>query len=244
MPNAQSPFPIAILAGGLATRMRPLTDRLPKSMLDVNGEPFINHQLRLLRKSGLRRVLLCVGTFGEMIQAHVGDGARFEMDVAYSFDGDALLGTGGAIRKAAALLSDTFFITYGDSYLACDYCAIQNTFISSGKPALMTVFRNEGRWDGSNVEFREGRIIAYDKRAPNPRMSHIDYGLAILTRSALDLMADQIAFDLADLYRALVARGEMAAYEVQDRFYEIGGQEGLEETRQYLSNQETSTESS
>jgi N-acetyl-alpha-D-muramate 1-phosphate uridylyltransferase len=227
-------LPVAILAGGLATRMRPICEKIPKSMLDVNGEPFINHQLRLLRKQGVRRVVLCVGYLGEMLEQHVGNGAQFDVQVDYSYDGDKLLGSGGAVRKAAAMLGDSFFVMYGDSYLTCDFQAVQRTFLDSGKMGLMTVFRNQGQWDTSNVEYADGRILVYEKKHLTPAMQHIDYGLGLFQRRAFDLVQDQEAFDLAGLFKLLLERDQLAAYEVSERFYEIGSFAGLEETRVFI----------
>jgi MurNAc alpha-1-phosphate uridylyltransferase len=226
--------PVAILAGGLATRLKPLTETVPKALVDVNGAPFIAHQLRQLRDNGVTRVVICAGYLGEMIRDSVGDGARFGLRVEFSFDGPRLLGTGGAIRKALPLLADSFFILYGDTYLCCDYRAVEAEFERSGKLALMTVFRNEDRWDTSNVEMVAGRIAAYDKRQRTPRMRHLDYGLGVFARAAFKDVPDDEPRDLAAVYQDLLERGELAAYEVSERFYEIGTLAGLEETRQHL----------
>lgn len=228
-------LPVAILAGGLATRLRPLTETIPKALLDVNGEPFILHQLRLLRANGIKRIVICAGYLGEMIEAVVGDGAAFGLKAAYSFDGPVLLGTAGAIRQALSLLGSAFFVLYGDSYLPCDYRTVQAAFERSGQPALMTIFPNHGRWDTSNVEFANGRLLAYDKRAPTPAMCYIDYGLGVFHATAFDALPSGQPVDLADVYRGLAQRGELAGYEVSQRFYEIGSPAGLEEMRQYLS---------
>lgn len=226
--------PVAILAGGVATRLRPLTQTIPKALVDVNGEPFIAHQLRLLRAHGMERVIVCTGYLGEMIQDYVGDGGRFGLHVRFSCDGPRLLGTGGAIKKALPLLGDAFFVLYGDTYLPCEYRAAQITFEKSGRLALMTVFRNDGRWDRSNVECVDGEILAYDKQNRTSHMHHIDYGLGIFRRSAFANVPDDQPYDLATLYQDLLACGELAAHESDQRFYEIGSLEGLEETRHYL----------
>ena len=218
----------------MATRLMPLTEKIPKALIDINGEPFITHQLRLLRSRGIDRVIICVGYLGEMIQDFVEDGRRFEIQVEYSFDGGRLLGTGGAVKKALDLLGESFYVLYGDSYLPCDFKNIQATFEDSGKKGLMTVFRNDGAWDTSNVEFKDGQILAYDKQRPSPRMRHIDYGLGVFRREAFDFVPDDTTFDLADLYRFLLGKGELAAREVDERFYEIGSVEGLEELKRHL----------
>lgn len=224
---SREPLPVAILAGGLATRLRPLTGTVPKALLDINGEPFIAHQLRLLRRSGIERVVLCLGYLGESIQNTVGDGHRFDLRVDVSFDGPRLLGTAGALRKAAPLLGPAFFVLYGDSYLQCDFAAVQQAFETAGRLGLMTIYQNDGRFDRSNVELANGQIVAYEKSAQTPRMKHIDYGLGILSSRALEIIPADGEYDLASLYAELLRRDELAAFEVADRFYEIGSLEGL-----------------
>ena len=229
-----SRLPVAILAGGLATRLGTLTKRTPKCLLEVSGRPFIHHQLRQLRDQGVRKVVLCLGYLGERVEEAVGDGSTFGLEVAYSFDGPELRGTAGAIRRALPLLGEAFFILYGDSYLECRYPDVQGTFEASGKLALMTVFRNEGLWDASNVEFRDGRIQTYDKTAHTPAMHYIDYGLGVLDRRAMEVVPETGAYDLASVYQEMLRRGELAGFEVAERFYEIGSVAGLEATRAHL----------
>jgi NDP-sugar pyrophosphorylase family protein len=224
-------LPLAILAGGLATRLGPLTERLPKSLIPIAGEPFVVHQLRLLQRSGIQHVILCVGYLGEMIEQAVGDGSALGMKVEYSYDGPTLLGTAGAIRTALPRLGEKFLVLYGDSYLACDYAAIAREFSRSGKLGLMTVFHNDGRWDTSNVEFAEDRILAYSKKNRTSRMHYIDYGLGAFHAEAFTRAG---ANDLADVYTELLHMGELAAVEVYERFYEIGSPAGLEETEDLL----------
>ena len=226
-------LPVAILAGGLATRLRPITSTIPKSMVEVGGEPFIAHQLRQLQLEGVRRVVLCLGHLGEQVQDFVGSGARFGLAVDYSFDGERLLGTGGALKPALPKLGPAFFVLYGDSYLDVHYAPVQRAFKSSGLPALMTVFRNEDRWDASNVVFRDGRILRYDKKERTSDMVHIDYGLGLLRAEVLASQPDG-RFDLAKIYADLANKGELAGYEVAQRFFEIGSPDGLTETTAYL----------
>ena len=227
-------LPLAILAGGLATRLRPLTERIPKILLDIGGEPFIHRQLEDLARHGVTRVVLCVGYLGEMVQETVGEGSRWGMRIEYSFDGDTLLGTGGALRKALPLLGDRFLVLYGDSYLLCDYAAVERAFLSSGKQGIMTVYRNHGKWDTSNVLYNEGKIEIYDKKMHSPEMKHIDYGLGGLSERALRAYDENAPVDLARVYQDLLARDELAAFEVDRRFYEIGSPAGLEELRHHF----------
>jgi NDP-sugar pyrophosphorylase family protein len=227
-------LPIAILAGGVASRLQPLSETVPKSLIEVGGKPFIVHQLNLLRRYGAERVVLCVAHLGGKIEEFIGDGGKFGLQVAYSFDGAKLAGTGGALRRALPLLGDAFFVLYGDSYLDVALAPIELAFRRHGLPALMTVFRNDGRWDTSNVVFDGTRIVCHDKRARLSDMRYIDYGLGILTVEALDAVRVEEPFDLSEVYTALAARGRLAGYEVFKRFYEIGTPSGLAETDQYL----------
>jgi NDP-sugar pyrophosphorylase family protein len=225
----------AILAGGLATRLGALARESPKCLLEVAGRPFIHHQLALLRDHGIAKAVLCVGYLGERVVEMVGDGSSFGLEIVYSFDGPELKGTAGALKRALPLLSSSFFVVYGDSYLDCDYEAIQKAYESAAKVSLMTVFRNDGKWDSSNVEFRDGQILAYDKCHRSDRMRHIDYGLGIFDQRAIEAVPERGSADLALVYQRLLGLGQLAAYEVSQRFFEIGSVAGLEETRDHLS---------
>ena len=167
-------LPVAILAGGLATRLRPITETVPKALVEVAGRPFVAWQLRYLHSQGVSRVVLCVGYRGEQIEAVVGDGSRYGLRVEYMFDGPRLLGTGGALRRALPLVGHAFFVLYGDSFLPVNFSDVEKAFFSQGKPALMTVQRNADQWDKSNVLFVDNVIVEYNKRAPKPSMSHIE----------------------------------------------------------------------
>src|SRR5215469_6151456 len=177
--------PIAVLAGGLASRMRPLTERVPKALLEVAGEPFIAHQLRLFAREGITLVKLLVGRGSEQIECFAGDGRRFGVAVEYILDGPQLLGTGGALRHALDRLGPEFLVTYCDSWLDAPYGPVVEAFRASGRPALMCVFRNENRWDASNVHFENGVIRCYSKKCRLPEMRHIDWGLGMLRASAV-----------------------------------------------------------
>ena len=220
---------VAILAGGLATRLRPITGKIPKSLLPVAGKPFLAHQLELLQSRGIRRAVLCIGHLGEMIQREFGDGRAFGVQLDYSFDGPKLLGTGGAIKRALPLLGDEFFVLYGDSYLPVEYRPIAEFFRRSGKLGCMTVYRNEGRYDTSNVVFRDGEIAVYDKKNRPPEMRHIDYGLSLFKASVFESYSAGQPFDLAEVMGKLVREKQLAGYEVRERFYEIGSPAGLAE---------------
>lgn len=230
-----SALPVAILAGGQATRLRPLTDRIPKALLPIAGRPFIHWQLELLAQQGIMDVVLCVGFLGNDIRAAVGNGASCGVRAHYSFDGDTALGTGGALRHALPMLGAAFFVLYGDSYLPCSFAELQAAHAASPAPALLAVCRNEDRWDRSNVLFGDGRIIEYNKHFPRAEMAHIDYGLGVLSPRVLRAYPARTTFDLADLYHDLSLRGELAGFEVGERFYEIGSPHGLAETEHYLS---------
>jgi NDP-sugar pyrophosphorylase family protein len=220
--------PVCILAGGLGTRLGERVRTVPKPLLEVAGEPFLVHQLRLLAAHGAREIVLCVGYRGEQIERVVGP-ERFGLRIVYSFDGPTPVGTLGAIRKARALLGERFLVLYGDTYLRIDYAAVAEDWRHSGLPATMTVLRNDGRWDVSNVDYADGRILAYDKERPDPRMRWIDYGLGGLEQRALDL-APADAQDLATLYGRLARAGLLHGFQAHERFYEIGTPAALAET--------------
>jgi len=234
-PARQKLLPVAILAGGMGSRLRPYTDEIPKALIEVQGEPFIGYQLRLLSSQGVRKVVICAGYLGRLIQEYVGAGDEFGLAVSFSFDGPRLLGTGGAIKKALPLLGAAFFVVYGDAYLRCDYQAVQWAFQKSGKKGLMTVYHNQNQHDKSNVELRDGVIRSYDKVFPSPAMQHIDYGLSVFRASAFDGLSPDASVDLADIYQELLRSGHLAAFEVQNRFYEIGSPQGLQEFREVAS---------
>ena len=237
--SASLEIPVAILAGGLATRLRPITEKIPKSLVPVAGKPFLAHQLELLRSRGIRHAVLCIGYLGEMIQRDFGDGSAFGVKLDYSFDsprqsettagGPKLLGTGGAIKRALPMLGQEFFVLYGDSYLPIEYRPIAEFFRRSGKLGLMTVYRNEGRYDTSNVVFADGEIKVYDKKIRLPEMRHIDYGLSLFKASVFDSYSAEKPFDLAEVMGKLVRKKQLAGYEVRERFYEMGSPAGLNE---------------
>jgi NDP-sugar pyrophosphorylase family protein len=222
--------PLALLAGGLATRLRPLSEQVAKGMIKVAGEPFIAHQLRLLRRESITRVVLCLGYLGQQIEDFVCDGSKFGLSVEYCYDGDTPLGTGGALRRALGQLGAEFLVMYGDSWLDASFAPVVDAFRSSGKLALMTVYRNFDRWDRSNVWFEDSRIPAYDKEKRLPQMQHIDWGLSVTKGEVLAAEPADTAFDLATIYSGLAQKGDLAGYEVATRFYEIGSLEGLRET--------------
>jgi NDP-sugar pyrophosphorylase family protein len=231
-------FPVAILAGGLATRLRPVTERIPKALVEIAGKPFIARQLEYLRAQGVRDVVLCVGYLGAMIQDVVGAGEFFGLQVRYSFDGSAPLGTGGALKKALPVLGDHFFVLYGDSYLPVDFLEVQEAYLRSGQRAMMTVFKNGDRWDKSNVLFINDQLIEYNKSTPRPEMRYIDYGLGLVSASVFAPYPAEGAFDLASVYQDLSVRGHLTGWEVHQRFYEIGSHNGLKEAQEYFLNKE------
>jgi NDP-sugar pyrophosphorylase family protein len=232
--SAPLDIPVAILAGGLATRLRPITEKIPKSLVPIAGKPFLAHQLELLQSRGIRRAVLCIGYLGEMIQRDFGDGNAFGLRLDYSFDGPKPLGTGGAIKRALPLLGNEFFVLYGDSYLPVEYRPIAEFFQHSGKLGCMTVYRNEGRYDTSNVVFRDGEIAVYDKKNRPPEMRHIDYGLSLFKAAVFNSYSADQPFDLAEVMSKLVRQKQLAGFEVRERFYEMGSPAGLSELETLL----------
>mgnify|MGYP002633659008 CR=1 FL=1 len=226
--------PVVVLAGGLGTRLYPETRNLPKSLIEVAGRPFITHQLELFARRGIRRAVYCVGYLGEQIQAFVGDGDRFGIAVEFLHDGDRLRGTGGAVLRALPSLGGEFFVTYGDSYLDIPYEPVARAFRAVRLPALMTVYRNEGAWDTSNVEFSDGKIVTYSKTALTRRMHYIDFGLLAMRPDAFDAWHDEESFDLAAVLESLVGAGRVGGFETMQRFYEIGSRAGIADLETHL----------
>lgn len=227
-------LPVVILAGGLATRLRPVTATIPKAMLAIKGKPFVAHQLRWLQQQGITEVIMCLGFLGEQIVDYVGDGKQFNLNVQYSFDGEVLLGTAGAIKKALPQLAQHFFLLNGDSYLPCNYSFVQNAFFTSKKLALMTVFNNQDRWDTSNVAFSNRSIIKYDKQDRDEQMQYIDYGLEVFSKDVFEPLAKEQYCDLTTVYQGLILQQQLAGFEVSQRFYENGSFVGIKDLTEYL----------
>jgi len=228
-------FPIAILCAGLGTRLLPITRNLAKSMIEINGKPFIAHQLEILKSNGFTDVCICVGYLGNQIVDFI-NSKNFGLNIIFAYDGEYLLGTAGSIKKALPLLRDDFFVIYGDSYLELNYESIQQKFIDNKKLALMTIYKNDGKFDKSNVEYKDGKIISYSKENTKGMM-HIDYGVSVFNKHALDGF-DQEKFDLKEVFLKMLKQNELTSYVAKNRFYEIGSFNGIRELDEYLKNKE------
>ena len=230
-----------ILAGGLGTRMRPLTETCPKTLLPVCGHPFAWHQLHWLAAQGITEVIYSIGHRGRMILDYWATEPSPIESIRYVDEGDKLRGTGGALKLAreSGALAESFFVIYGDSFLPVQFTPVWEAFRASGAPALMTVLKNQGRWDRSNAIYQNGRVTLYDKRGDRA-MQYIDYGLSALHRDLLDDITAEV-FDLSALFHELSVRGQLAGFEVDQRFYEIGSPQGLHDLEQYLTESETVT---
>ncbi len=236
----QTMLPIVILAGGEAIRLRPVTEKIPKALVEINDVPFISHQLDLLKRNNISDIVICAGYLGNMLRDYLGNGSKFGVNIKYSFDGDVLLGTGGAIKKAINLLGDSFFVIYGDSYLPCDFKAVQKAYFKQKKQALMTVYHNKEVWDKSNIEYDSGKILVYDKINRSGKMKYIDYGLGLFSSRAFDFVESNENVDLALIYQKLLREDKLAAYEVHERVYEVGSFRGIEDFSGYLKNKQNS----
>jgi MurNAc alpha-1-phosphate uridylyltransferase len=227
-------LPVAILAGGYGTRLGSAAKDLPKCLIEINGRPFVDWQLDLLVKSGFTRFVFCVSYKSDLIRNHLGDGSDRGIDIQYSIDGDIQLGTGGAIQKALPILGRQFGVVYGDSYLPINYSRVEQFFLASSSKSLMTVYKNENRFDTSNVEFVHGKIINYEKGKNDLKMKHIDYGISFYRATSFHSWTDQSTFDLSSVSQQLAKYNELDGYEVFERFYEIGSISGIEEFSDYL----------
>jgi NDP-sugar pyrophosphorylase family protein len=229
-------YPAVILAGGLGTRLRPITEKVPKALVEVAGRPFLEHQIELLKLNSISDIILCVGYLGETIEKRYGDGGMLGVRIRYSHDPAKLLGTGGAIKKALPLLPEIFFVLYGDSYLTANYQEVAAAFRKAGKPVLMTVFANADAWETSNVWFDGRRILLYSKAEKLPQMRYVDYGLSVFNRVIFEEYPENVPFDLANALEKLSRKEQLAGYEVSQRFYEIGSPAGLAELDRVLRN--------
>lgn len=228
-------LPLALLCGGLGTRMSPLTDQKPKSLIEVCGKPFIEHQLNLLRSSGFNKIIICAGHFGSQIAEFVGNGSKWGMNIQYSFDGDGQVGTGAAVLNALELLGNSFFIMYGDSYLPIDYSSMQNLFDENNYSAVMAVFKNQNRHDTSNAMFiGDSALVRYSKNSPNSEMEYIDYGVSILDGRAFDPYKSIKEFDLSKVFEDISEKRQLLGFEVYSKFYEIGSFQGLSDLNKYF----------
>ena len=224
---------VAILAGGLATRLKDLTRNRAKSMVEVRGKPFLEYQLGLLRRGGVKNIILCLGHMGEQVKEYFGDGSKYGVDIRYSLE-NRLMGTAGALKKAEALLNDVFFTMYGDSYLFVDCSLAMAYFESQNKLALMTVYKNCNRYGKSNTVVKGNLVSKFSQSQRTEDMVYIEYGVNIFRKEALGLVPENQSYSLDDLFPKLIERRELLAFGVKERFYEIGSPHGLKEFEQYL----------
>ena len=224
---------VAILTGGLATRLGDLTRNQPKSMLKIQGKTFLEYQLELLRRAGIKNIVLCLGHIGEQIERHFGNGRKYGVNIKYSFE-DKLLGTAGALKKAEAWLNDVFFTMYGDSYLFLDFSAAMSYFKSQNKLALMTVYKNYDQYDRSNTVVEGNLVKKFSKRKKTKNMVYIEYGANIFRKGALNMIPESQYYSLDDLFPRLIEMDELLAFEVKERFYEIGSPQGLNEFEEFV----------
>jgi len=227
-------LPLAILAGGYATRLGDLATETPKCLIEINGRPFVDWQLELLMKNGYSEFIFCVSYKSELVQEYLGNGRDRGVNIQYSLDGPSQLGTGGAIQNALPQLGDKFGVIYGDSYLPTNYFAAEKMFVSSRSQALMVVYENQNQFDSSNVEFVNGKLVNYEKGTINKGMRHIDYGVTFFRNTAFRPWGDQSSFDLSEVCHQLAKEKQLDGYEVFERFYEIGSVKGIEELSQHL----------
>lgn len=232
---------VVILAGGLATRMYPRTRDIPKFLLPILGRPFGHRLLEKLAASGFTDVVLCTGHLGETIRESIGDGRVFGLRVVISDEGPTRLGTAGALRHALAELRATFLVTYGDSYLPFDYASpLDDLETHSDALGTMSVFHNQDRWDTSNCEVTDIKVVRYEKRpagsARDEKLAYIDYGAIALRREVVEAFPEG-ASDLSIVQRDLAQAGKLRALVAADRFHEIGSEAGLRDLETYLAEQ-------
>lgn len=227
---------VVVLMGGLGTRLGDITRCMPKAMINIHGKPFFHYQLNLMKWYGFRKFLFCTGYRSDDISNYFGDGSEFGVEIKYSYDGPELLGTGGAVKNAFQLLEDNFVLIYGDSYMDIDYQEIlyyYNDALKKNYRGLMTVFKNNNRFDKSNVVYNNEKLVKYDKENMVPDMKYIDYGVSVLNRKVIEEIPE-CKVDIASVYGKVAADCKMAGHEVRNRFYEIGRPDSLKEFRDFI----------
>ncbi|NLT28545.1 MAG: NTP transferase domain-containing protein [Dehalococcoidales bacterium] len=224
---------IVVLAGGLATRLGDLAQNRPKSMVNINGKPFLQHQLELFKRQGIFRVLICLGHLGEQIESHFGDGNHFGIDITYSYENKPL-GTAGALKNAGRFLDDIFFTIYGDSYVFLNFSDAWHYFQSNNKLALMTVYKNNNLFDTSNTVIRGDHVLKYNKHEKAADMNYIEYGVNIFRKDIMSGIPEDSFYELGDVFTPLIEEEQLLAYEVKERFYEIGSPKGIEEFKKFI----------
>jgi NDP-sugar pyrophosphorylase family protein len=219
---------VAILTGGLATRLGNITKDCPKSMVRVEGRPFLEFQLDFLKKGGVEDIVLCTGHLGEQIEDYFGDGRQYGVSIRYSHE-DKPLGTAGALKKAEPLLEDTFFTIYGDSFVRLDFGHVMSFFNLQNKLALMTVYKNYNRFDKSNTEIDGNLVKRFSKKEKTSQTIYVEHGVNIFRKQAINMIPANEFYSLDDLFPRLIEQEELLAFEVNERFYEIGSLQGLNE---------------
>ena len=224
---------VVILAGGLGTRLEGRTKNRPKSMVTVCDKPFLEYQLELLKNGGINHVLLCIGYMGEQIAEHFGNGRKYGVNITYSTE-ERPLGTAGALKRAESFLKDTFFTMYGEAYLFLDFNEVMRYFRSHSKLALMTVYKNYDLYDKSNTVVEGDLVKKYSKEERTKDTVYIDYGINIFNKEVLKMVPGNNFYSLEELFNDLIEREELLAFEVMERFYEIGSLSGLKDFEQYI----------
>jgi NDP-sugar pyrophosphorylase family protein len=224
---------VAIIAGGLATRLGELTKSRPKSLVEVNNKPFLAYQLEILKAQGIVDVVLCLGHLGEQIRDVFGNGSKYGVHISYSLE-NRPLGTAGALKHASPLLAGNFVVMYGDSYLFLDLQKVYAYFLSQNKLGLVTALRNHNSYDESNMVIGNGMALKYSKFEKSGDMVYIDYGASIFNRKVLQLVPENQPYSLEDLFVRLIKMEQLLAFEVKDRFYEIGSKKGLQDFEGYI----------
>ena len=228
-----------ILAGGLGTRLRPLTEKMPKPMIPVHGRPFLEYELILLKNHGIDDFILSVGYLAEQIENYFGDGKKHGVSIRYCHDGSNLLGPAGALKKATSVLDDYFFVTYGDAYLRLDYQRVMADFLRSDKLGLMVVYENRNKYGKSDVMVKDGYVVSYDKKGLGKKvaMTWINFGVSALRKNSLKFIPEDVQCGEEEFYGKLIEQRELLAYSTKERFYEIGNPGSLREFEEFISSE-------
>lgn len=228
---------IVIICGGLATRLGNLAKKTPKSMMDINGKPFIEHQIEMLKKQNIKNIVLCTGHLSEKIESYLGDGKNFGVDIKYSYDGGKRLGPMGAVKNAESILEKDFFIMYGDSYIFVDFNKVYDFYKENNELVCMVVYKNKNKYDKSNLIVENNRVIGHKDLKVEGKIEYIDYGTSILNKKSLDFIPKDSFFSTEDFFKKMIKKNQLLAYEIKKRFYHIGNPKALEEFRNFVKNQ-------
>lgn len=223
------------MAGGLATRLRPLTNDIPKSLILIQGKPFLQYQIELLTRYDIKDIVLCVAYMGKKIEDYFGDGNKFGVKITYSYEKNKLLGTGGALKLVEPYLNENFFLLWGDSYVRLNYKEMHDFHLKNTNDFDVTIaiFYNIRNYDKSNIIYERGRIKKYEKNSKD-EMKYIDAGIMVFNKKILKRIPSGKVFQIEDLFHKLAKEEKLKPFLIKKRYYEIGSLKGLNQFKKFV----------